>query len=79
MLLVGINFALPLIRRGYKEGVLYLLASSGLIIACMLAVLLLKLPVLLVILGSIVLGALFFSAKPTAPLLKQEAGEGEEQ
>src|SRR5437764_3163793 len=52
MLLVGLNFALPLIRRGYKEGVLYLLASSVVIIACALAVILLKLRVAVVIRGS---------------------------
>src|SRR5579859_1348291 len=40
MLLVGLNFALPLIRRSYKTGILYLLASSVLIIACALAVIL---------------------------------------
>src|ERR1700694_2961497 len=59
MLLVGLNFALPLIRRGYKEGVLYLLASCVFIIACALAVVLLKLPVIAVVLGAIFLGALF--------------------
>ena len=66
MLLVGLNFALPLIRRGYKEGALYLLASSVLIIACALAVL-----------GAVVLGALFFSPGPASPPLKE--GQGEQQ
>src|SRR6266567_1793967 len=63
MLLVGLNFALPLIRRGYKEGALYLLASSVLIIACALAVILLKLAVIIVVLGAVVLGALFLKKK----------------
>src|SRR5947209_15273795 len=36
MLLVGLNFALPLMRRSYKEGILYLLASSVIIIGCAL-------------------------------------------
>src|SRR5438445_3293629 len=76
MLLVGLNFALPLIRRGYKEGVLYLLASSVLIIACALAVILLKLAVIIVVLGAIFLGALFFSPKSASPLL--EEGEGKQ-
>src|SRR5438105_6949448 len=72
MLLVGLNFALPLIRRGYKEGVLYLLASSVLLIACALAVILLKLSVIIVLLGAVILGALFFSRKPVSPLLVEE-------
>ncbi len=72
MLLVGLNFALPLIRRDYKEGVLYLLASSVLIIACALAVILLKLSVIIVLLAAVLLGALFFSPKPVSPLLVGE-------
>src|SRR5947209_1204528 len=72
MLLVGLNFALPLIRRSYKEGVLYLLASSVLIIACALAVIFLKLSVILVLLAAVFLGALFFSRKPVPPLLIEE-------
>ena len=75
MLLVGLNFALPLIRRSYKEGLLYLLASSVLMIVCALAVILLKLSVIIVVLGAVFLGALFFSPRPTAPLLKEEQGE----
>ncbi len=75
MLLVGLNFALPLIRRGYKEGLLYLLASSVLIIACALAVILLKLSVIVVILCAAFLGALFFSSKADSPLLEKEQGE----
>lgn len=76
MLLVGLNFALPLIRRGYKEGLLYLLVSIVLIIACALAVILLKLSVIVVVLGAVLLGALFFARKPASPLFG--GGEGEE-
>ena len=72
MLLVGLNFALPLIRRGYKEGLLYLLVSIVLIIACALAVILLKLSVIVVVLGAVFLGALFFARKPASPLLVEE-------
>jgi len=75
MLLVGLNFALPLIRRSYKTGVLYLLASSVLIIACALVVILLKLSVIVVVLGTAFLGALFFSSKSDAPPLEQEQKE----
>ena len=76
MLLVGLNFALPLFRKSSKIGVLYLLASSVLIIACALAIILLKLSVIVVILGAIFLGALFFSPKSASPLL--EEGEGKQ-
>ncbi len=75
MLLVGLNFALPLVRRGYKEGVLYLLGGSVLIIACALAVILLKLSVIVIVLGAIFLGALFFSPKQNAPLVEEEREE----
>ena len=77
MLLVGLNFALPLIRRGYKEGVVYLLGSGIIMIACALAVILLKLSVIIVVLGAAFLGALFFSPRPASPL--REEGEGEQQ
>ena len=63
MLLVGLNFALPLIRKGYKEGTLYLLGSSVIMIACAIAVIFLKLSVVVVIVGAVFLGALFFSPK----------------
>jgi chromate transporter len=74
MLLVGLNFALPLIRKGYKEGALYLLGSGILMIACAAAVLFLKLSVVIVIIGTVFLGALLFSPRP-APLPK----EGQEE
>lgn len=75
MLLVGLNFALPLIRKAYKAGILYMLGSSAIIIACALAVILLKLTVIAVVLGAVVLGALFFAPKPASALLE---GGGEE-
>jgi chromate transporter len=75
MLLVGLNFALPLIRRGYKEGVVYLLGSGILMIACALAVILLKLSVVIVVLGAVFLGALFFSPRTASPL--HEEGQGD--
>jgi chromate transporter len=76
MLLVGLNFALPLIRRGYKEGFFYLLVSGILVILFALAVILLKLSVIVVILGAAFLGALFFARKPAASLLENEQGNG---
>lgn len=66
MLLVGLNFALPLIRRGRKEGMVYLLLGSLLVLACALAVILLKLTVIVVVLGAVTLGVLFQLLRPTA-------------
>src|SRR6266566_2565623 len=77
MLVVGLNFALPLIRKGYKEGYIYLLVSSVLLIACALAVIFLKLSVIIVILGAAILGTLFFSSRSTPPLYEEEQGEPE--
>ncbi len=77
MLVVGLNFALPLIRKGYKEGFFYLLVSGILIFACALAVIFLKLSVIIVILGAAFLGTLFFSSKSAPPLLEEEQGEPE--
>ncbi len=74
MLLVGLNFALPIFRRSYKEGVLYLTGSSVVILACFLAVILLKLSVIAVILGAVLLGALFFAPKPSPPLKEEQRG-----
>ncbi len=72
LLVVGLNFALPLIRKGYKEGIFYLLVSSVLTIACALAVIFLKLSVIIVILGAAFLGSLFFSPRSAPPPLEEE-------
>jgi chromate transporter len=75
MLLVGLNFARPLIRRSYKAGVLYLLGSSIVLFACTLAVILLKLSVAVVIIGAAFIGALLFAPRSHLPLLKVEQKE----
>jgi len=75
MLVVGLNFALPLIRKGYKEGYIYLLVSSVLLIACALAIIFLKLSVIIVILAAASLGTLFFSSRSAPPLHEEEKGE----
>ena len=75
MLVVGLNFALPLIRKGYKEGYIYLLVSSVLLIACALAVIFLKLSVIIVILAAASLGTLFFSSRSAPPIHEEERGE----
>jgi len=75
MLVVGLNFALPVIRKSYKEGIFSLLASSIIIVLCALAVILLKLSAIAVILGAIFLGALFFSPKSASSPLQNEGKE----
>lgn len=67
MLLVGLNFARPLIQKSYKAGLRYVLASGILVTASALAIILLKLSVIVVVLGVAFLGALFFSPRPTTP------------
>jgi chromate transporter len=63
LLVVGLNFALPLIRKGSKQGFFYLLVSVCITIACALAVIFLKLSVIIVILGAAFLGTLLFSSR----------------
>jgi chromate transporter len=75
MLVVGLNFALPLIKKGYKEGYIYLLVSSVLLIACALAIIFLKLSVIIVILAAASLGTLFFSSRSAPPLHEEKMGE----
>ena len=75
MLLVGVNFALPIFRRSYKEGIFYMTGSSVVMLACFLAVILLKLSVIAVILGAVLLGALFFAPKPSPPFTEEQRGQ----
>lgn len=75
MLLVGLNFALPLIKRSYKTGLLYLAASALVVAACFLAVILLKLSVIVIILGAVTLGALFFAPKNVRPLAEDQGDQ----
>jgi chromate transporter len=74
MLLVGLNFALPIIHRAKKEGFLFFAGSALLMFACAFAVILLKLSVIVVILGAIILGSLLFSSRINAPLLEESKG-----
>ena len=75
LLVVGLNFALPLIRKGYKEGFFFLIVSGVLTIACALAVIFLKLSVIIVILGAAFFGTLFLSSRSAPPLHEEEQGE----
>ena len=75
MLLVGLNFALPLIRKGYKEGIFFLFLSAAITLACAFVVIFLKLSVIFVILGAALLGTFLFSSKSTTPLYENEQEE----
>ncbi|HYA99403.1 MAG TPA: chromate transporter [Ktedonobacteraceae bacterium] len=75
MLLVGLNFALPLIRKGYKEGIFFLFLSGAITLTCAFAVIFLKLSVIIVILGAAILGTFLFSSKSTPPLYENDQEE----
>lgn len=74
MLLVGLNFARPLLQKAAKAGLRSVLVGSGLVVASALAIILLKLSVIVVVLGSICLGVILFSPRSVNPLPK-EPGE----
>lgn len=63
MLLVGLNFARPLLQKSAKAGFRSLLASCVLIAASALVIIVLKLSVIVVVLGAVCLGALFLSSR----------------
>lgn len=75
MLLVGLNFARPLLRRAYTEGYAVLLVSGLFIALCALVVIILKVSVIVVILGAIVLGALVFTPRKRPVLAEKERAE----
>ncbi len=79
MLLVGVNFARPLFKKGYQEGFLYLLASAVVILACAFFVIFLQISVAIVIIIAVLLGALFFSPASPPVLPEPERGQGREE
>lgn len=72
MLLVALNFARPHLQKASKVGLRFVLVGTGLVIASALAIILLKVSVIVVVLGSLCLGALFFPSQPTPPLQKEQ-------
>jgi chromate transporter len=76
MLLVGVNFARPFLRKGPKAGMLFFVTGSLLIIGSALAVLIAHLSVIVIVLGAAFFGALLLSSRPTTPL---QAGEQKEE
>lgn len=66
MLLVGLNFARPLLQHAYKAGVWSILAGSALIAVSAVVIIFPKLSVIVVVLGALCLGMLFFSPRPAS-------------
>lgn len=67
MLLVALNFMRPLLQRARKTELWPVLVSCALVLASALAIIYLKLSVIVIVLGSLGLGALFFTPRPTIP------------
>jgi chromate transporter len=79
MLLVGLNFAYPLIKQAYEEGLVKLGASVVIILACAVAIILFKLSVIPVLLTSAVVSMLVFTSWRVKAIVQQgiEQEEGE--
>ncbi len=63
MLLVGLNFARPLARTAAREGFGSLLASVVVVVAAALAIIVLHVPVALIVIAAIGVGAVCFPAR----------------
>ena len=72
MLLVGLNFARPLLERAKKAGVRALVVGGALIVASALVIILLKVSVFVIILGAACAGAAFFSPRRVALLQEKQ-------
>src|SRR5579871_1465088 len=72
MLLVGLNFARPLIQHAHKSGLWFMLAGSALVVASAVVIIFLKLSVIVVVLGALCLGIVFFTPRPGTPQQKEQ-------
>lgn len=72
MLLVALDFARPLLRRGYRGGARALGASIVLTLMCALAIIVFRLPVIAIVIGALLLGALAFPPQAPVPLGDEE-------
>jgi chromate transporter len=73
--LVGINNLLPLMRKSSKEGIVYVLISCVLILACAIAIVFAKLMVAVVVLSAVLLGAFFLAPRSTLSASETEQGD----
>jgi len=76
MLVVALRFAVPLMKNGWNEGKIVLLASVSMILAVAVALIVLKLSVVVVIVGAALLGAGLF--RPPALPAPAPPGQPEE-
>lgn len=72
MLLVGLNFAQPFLRKGPKAGMLFFVTGSLLILGSALGVILGHISVIIIVLGAAIFGSLLLSNRPTPPLQADE-------
>jgi chromate transporter len=75
MLLVGLRFAQPLTQAALKEGAARLIVSLIMVLACATAMIVLKLPVILVLPVAALLGVVFFT--PSRQAFKESQEEKE--
>ena len=75
MLLVGWNFARPLLQQGWNEGKLKLVFSLLFITATVVAVIIFKITVVLVLLGAALVGASIFSVRPVPEVTPNQEHE----
>ncbi|HEY7122756.1 MAG TPA: chromate transporter [Ktedonobacterales bacterium] len=72
MLLVGLNFAQPFLRKGPKAGTRFLAIGSLLIIGSTLTIIIAHISVIVIILGAAFVGGLFLSSQQATPLQADE-------
>jgi chromate transporter len=73
MLVVGLNFALPILKRAYKVGLFSLVLNGALMILAAVSILWLRLIVPIVIIGFALLGVVLFTPWRAAPTPMQKS------
>jgi chromate transporter len=73
MLLVGLNFAQPLLIQAYKEGIFRLAISTAIILICAIAITVFQVSVIPVLLGAALLCMLLFTSWHTAKTVPVES------
>ncbi|HVB22468.1 MAG TPA: chromate transporter [Ktedonobacteraceae bacterium] len=73
MLLVGVRFAVPLLKQGRMDGLLKLAVGLVIIAGVAVAIIVLKITIPLVLLCAALVGIAFFSAAPSSPALSSSS------
>lgn len=79
MLLVGVRFAVPLLKQGHMDGLLKLAISLVIIAGVAVAIIVFKITIPLVLLCAALVGSAFFSAAPSSPSSLPEPPSAEEK